>query len=374
MPPIGYLNDPVTRTIVRDPDRFPPVREIFRLMLTGAYSPRGLRDKATREWGLLTVKRRRIGGNPLSRSAIYRLLTNPFYAGVIRWQGKTYPGRHEPMITLEEFDCIQSLLGREGRPRPKVRAFAFTGVIRCGECAHAVTAEEKVNRFGSRYTYYHCTHQSEKAACRQPSVEVRDLERQILSDLESLRMPDEIHRWFLQMLRNEKESGRSETEERKRGLEAAVAANARKLTNLTSLRLRDLLSDEEFVAERESLRKEGLSLRQSLSRAEQGETPFEPLEKLASFSNRAASLFREGDPETKRLILEIVCSNPTLKDRKLNIDAKDPLLRLPKTRSNPNLWAAVDDVRTLLDEPEFLKMIGAISVLFGRVAEVRAAA
>src|SRR5579885_1507870 len=33
----GYLNDPATRTIVPDPERFPLVREMWELMLSGAY-------------------------------------------------------------------------------------------------------------------------------------------------------------------------------------------------------------------------------------------------------------------------------------------------------------------------------------------------
>src|SRR5258708_3173603 len=36
-PPIGYLNHPSTRTIVKDPQRFPPVRDIFDLMLSEGY-------------------------------------------------------------------------------------------------------------------------------------------------------------------------------------------------------------------------------------------------------------------------------------------------------------------------------------------------
>src|SRR5947209_14079807 len=39
-PPLGYLNDKTTRTIVKDPDRFPLVRQMFDLLLTGAYSAR----------------------------------------------------------------------------------------------------------------------------------------------------------------------------------------------------------------------------------------------------------------------------------------------------------------------------------------------
>src|SRR5207237_1132331 len=38
--PVGYLNDHATKTIIPDPDRFPLIRRMWELMLTGSYSPR----------------------------------------------------------------------------------------------------------------------------------------------------------------------------------------------------------------------------------------------------------------------------------------------------------------------------------------------
>ncbi len=65
--PIGYLNDRATKTITTDPDRFPLVRRMFELALTGAYS---LKDivRETRNWELRTLQRKRIGGRYLSRA------------------------------------------------------------------------------------------------------------------------------------------------------------------------------------------------------------------------------------------------------------------------------------------------------------------
>jgi DNA invertase Pin-like site-specific DNA recombinase len=156
MAKVGYLNDPVTHTIVADRDRLPLIRELWELMLTGSYSVRRIRD-IMEERGLRTVQRQRQGGRPLGLSSIYNVLTNPFYAGVIQWKGRLYPGKHPPIITMDEFECVQQMLGRPTKRRAKSREFAFTGMFRCGECGFAITAEEKTNRFGSQYTYYHCS-------------------------------------------------------------------------------------------------------------------------------------------------------------------------------------------------------------------------
>ena len=95
-------------------------------------------------------------------SGIYRIFSNPFYAGYIVYHGQWYPGKHDPMITLEEFDRAQTLLGRPGRAKPKRHEFAFTGLICCGACSGSVTAQEKHNRYGYRYVYYHCTNKKGK--------------------------------------------------------------------------------------------------------------------------------------------------------------------------------------------------------------------
>jgi hypothetical protein len=97
-------------------------------------------------------------------SNIYALFTNLFYYGEFEWprrSGNWFNGAHERMITPEEYDKVQILLGRKGRPRPKTHAFTFVGTMRCGECGMAITAEEKtkIQQNGNvhHYTYYHCT-------------------------------------------------------------------------------------------------------------------------------------------------------------------------------------------------------------------------
>jgi hypothetical protein len=65
----------------------------------------------------------------------------------------------------------------------KKHVFAYTGLIRCGTCAGGVTAEEKINLYGSRYVYYHCGHKKRAVVCREKSLEEHTLEEQIVAFL-----------------------------------------------------------------------------------------------------------------------------------------------------------------------------------------------
>ncbi len=286
-----------------------------------------------RHEGLRTKKRRKIGGAPLTLSGVYKIFNNPFYAGVLEWDGRTYAGKHPAMVTLDEFDRVQEILGNKRVARPKHFEFAYTGLIRCGECGFAVTAEEKTNRWGSMYTYYHCSRRRLDYRCRQPYVRLEDLESQIHEFLTEIAPPEDLHRWAIEQFERLGQDRRSQVGNRRQALEGALAANARELDTLTQLRLRDLLTDEEYVRQREALQRKRIGLTQNLERVAQHEDWFEPAKRLMSFNKSAVSAFADGDPRTKRFILTRVGSNLELRDEKLRIDAKKPFRRWTGTEN-----------------------------------------
>jgi DNA invertase Pin-like site-specific DNA recombinase len=346
--PLGYTNDRESRTMIPDPERFALVRRMWELVLTGVYSPRRIWEMATDDWGLTTPKRKRMGGGPITLSTVYKILANPFYAGVLEWEGKTYAGKHQPIVTIDEFDRVQEILGRPGRPRRKHYEFTYTGMIRCGECSLAVTAENKVNRFGSRYTYYHCTRRRRDYVCRQPSVELRALEAQVLDFLAEIALPEQTARFTIDRMERLAQSTTTDHASERQSIERALASVATQLRNLTRLRVRDVLDDAEFLEERAQLEREQIRLRHSLEQLSRGGSWFEPARALVFFNTGLVSRFERANPVEKRLVLQTVGSNPTLRDRKLLLEAKKPFRRWPKTPSNSQLWRYVQDVRTLI--------------------------
>ena len=329
MAPIGYLNDQVSKTIIRDPERFALLRKIFDLALTGAFSLRQIMEEA-RGWGLRTLQHKRIGGRPLTISGIHRILNNPFYAGLLLWSGEIHQGAQEPLITVAEFEQVQRLLRKPGKPTPHRRSFPFTGLIRCGECGFMVTAEDKVNRYGRRYLYYHCTKRRLDYRCRQRSVTSSQLDAVLREFLENLRVPEKLHRWAVEKVTKSRGDQREQAVQRTTSLQHACDATSRSLDNLTTLRVRELISEQEFVSQRKVLQQEQIRLRQELSIAKAGEQWFEPAETLISFSNRAVQWYEEGGDQTKRRIIQAVSSNLILKDQILSIEAKKPFTWLSK--------------------------------------------
>ncbi|MEK7185662.1 MAG: zinc ribbon domain-containing protein, partial [Patescibacteria group bacterium] len=319
--PLGYRNDRETRTMVPDPDRFELVRQMWQLMLTGAYTPHDIWHLATKRWGLCAMRRGRSTGAPIAKNVIYRMFGSPFYAGIIEYAGRSYPGKHRTVVTIDEFERVRNMLRRPIQCRRQRHEFAYTGLIRCGECGFAITAEHQTNRFGSKYVYYHCSKQKRDYECRQPYVSLRSLEQQIVDFLEGVSLPDRLHRWAVDRGRLSVAARAAEAEEQRRSAQAHLMSVENQLVNLTKLRVRDLLTDDEYLKQRQELEQERQRLAEMLARAAGTDPRFEPVELVSSFSNKAVFRFRSGNLRTKRLILSSVGSNLTLRDKKLSIQA-----------------------------------------------------
>ena len=76
--PLGYANDILTHTVVKDKERFRLVRKLFELYATGAYSMKDLQNTAI-SIGLFGKS-----GKVTSVSLVQHTLSNPFYYGVFR--------------------------------------------------------------------------------------------------------------------------------------------------------------------------------------------------------------------------------------------------------------------------------------------------
>ena len=320
MAPIGYLNgrsDAGEKIIIPDPVRFPIVQRLWKLLPSGGYSVPQLLRIATNEMGLRTLKRRRIGGSTLSVSGIYRIFSNSFYAGKIAYENLSYPGKHEPMISLAQFERAQALLGKSGRSRGKDHEFAYTGLMHCGACGGSITAENKRNRYGNRYVYYHCTHKMAHVPCREKCVEVKQLEGQILDFLRRISLDRKEVEQALTAVEEERTREHGLDSGIRESLEKALAACARSADTLTKLRYRELISDEEFVRQRAELNREELTLKERLATLDT-EDWIEPSRNLFLFSNRAVFWLTHGTTTEKRLILSTIGSNLTVKAKKLN--------------------------------------------------------
>lgn len=362
--PLGYLNDKSKergeRDIIVDPERFHLVRRMFELFLTGSYSVSKIRNIANTEWGLKTRQTKRMGGRPLSLSHIYNILTEPFYYGYFYWNGELIKGKHQTMIKAKEYDTVQSLLGRKGTPRLKHRDFAFTGLIRCGECDSMITAEEKrqircsacrfkfsylhcndcpkcntkIDSMKSpalrHYVYYRCS-KKKKRSCSQRYITLEELEKQIDQRLASIQISPEFRDWALGIVKDHQ--NKTEQESISDSLMKSYKSVEARLSNLLNLKLSPLnadgglLTDKEYAHQKALLIREKQQIEESMGHQEQSFDEWIKICKKAfNFAVYARCWFVEGDSEVKKAIISTLGSNQTLMNQKVLINQANPLL------------------------------------------------
>lgn len=393
----GYMNDKYaekgSKTLLPDPDRFPVVKQAWDMFLTGAYTVGQILEKLNGDWGYRTVLRKHTGGKPMCRSQMYRVFTDPFYYGEFEFpikSGRWFQGKHKPMITREEFDRAQVLLGRPGRPRPHNRPFSYTGIIYCGECGSMVTAEEKWQvvcsickfKFSSKhrtscpkcktevtemkcpkirhYVYYHCTKCKNKL-CSQPSIQEFELEKQIKDILSKIQISERFKHWAIKHL--------NELNEQEVGTQAAAIRNnqdaynnvVKQINNLVALKISPqnsdgtMLSDEEFKEQKATLMKEKEELNKKIhgddSRIDEW---VELSEKTFNFAIHAQYWFEKGDVGTKKEVFQALGSNFLLQDGILRLTLEKPfeIFEIAK-KEMPEVAPTFEPTKKGLSEAQF---------------------
>ncbi len=163
-------------------------------------------------------------------------------------------------------------------------------------------------------------------------------------------LPDRFHQWAVKRLELTMKAKKERHDAQKSSLLRAQATNARELDNLTKLRIRDLITDDEYVKQRQELERQQIGTTQRLEALRRDDARFEPAQSLIEFNKILLSRFTAGDFENKRLIVNIVGSNLVLKDKKLNIDARKPFRKWSPYVENSEMRAFVKDVRTFFWE------------------------
>lgn len=230
------------------------------------------------------------------------------------------------MISESDFHLAQLVIDNRSRPRAKFHTFAFTGLIRCGECGASITAEEKFKRQKNgnfhHYKYYQCTKRI-NPKCSQMPVREEILEKQITNVLENIHIPSSFHKWALKYLKEEQEKEVVDREEIIFSQQKQLEGNRRKLDNLLNMRINEEISIGEFESKKKELMQKKTKLEELLTDSnERVKSWFNRAEELFTFAETATKKFETGSLNQKREILACLGSNLTLMNRTLQIDVE----------------------------------------------------
>ena len=373
----GYLNytDPITKEtkIVVDEERLPLIEKAMRLLLTGSYTPMEVLRKLNNEWGYRTRVTRKNGAKPMAKSAFYRMLNDSYYFGLMVRKEGAVMGTHETIITKEEYDRIQVLLGSKGLPHQQKHEFAYKNVLKCGECGSSITAEHKwqiicpkcKTKFSKgrsaitcpkcetpihgmknykllHYVYYHCTKKA-YPNCTQGSITIKKLEKQIIDELKRFEISEQFKSWAIKHLNELNDCEIIDREHIRKNQQKAYDDCVKRIDSLLKLKISpqnvsgDVISEEEYIKQRKELLSEKESLLGSINNTDTRINKWLDLsEKTFNFACYARYWFEKGTLKDKTQILATLGSNLTIKDRKLCIGGEKPFYLIERGRDEVN--------------------------------------
>jgi site-specific DNA recombinase len=253
--PLGYLPTKTGKKTIPDrpdPRRFEPLKTAWQLFASGAYAKADI-VRLLENAGVLAYR-----GKAVSAQAIDHIFSNPYYAGVLRdpWTGAEYQGRHVPMVSRQDFAKVQQIIAMRNNSQPHHRAteeFPLRGLVRCPACQHPLTGSFSRGRSKS-YPYYSCF--AKDCPKRRQSHSAQTVHDEFLMFLRQLSVPRSTCLATLDEIRDAVAAEHEAAKNASRGLAEQCRNLDRQMQELIAMRASTLITDSEFVRQRDRIQRE----------------------------------------------------------------------------------------------------------------------
>jgi len=225
--PLGYRNNQLTRSIDVHDEKAKIVRHIFALYATGDHSLSSLRAASVAETGVR-----------ISRAYLETMLKNPFYIGDFVWRGERYKGSHEPLVSKEQFRCVQDVFAGHHKPKYRKHSFAFAGFLRCAHDGCTVTTELQKGR----YVYYRCS--QGRGKCSLPYMREEQVSELLAELLKNIYVPETIAQTIVDSLHADLRGSEKRRKEQLAGLEQRRTAVRTRMDKIYEDKLDGRIDDE----------------------------------------------------------------------------------------------------------------------------------
>ncbi len=296
-PPIGYktITENGKRIHVPDPKAARSMQKAFKLYLEPNQSIDTIHAKM-QEMGLVTRK-----GRCFSKSAVHRILKNPFYIGINRFNGKDYPGAQEPIIPEKIFNAVQEKMSR-GRPIKYTKHNpVLKNIMHCSICGKAITWQKQKGRL-----YGSC--QRDLDACKQRKfIKEEEVRKRIENMLVSLICPSErVIEWLIDLLRSDFQ----DTVDNRQQEIQAIETKIRRLETMDDMlyddKLAGLINQERYAKKHEELQTQLAETKKQLGGiSKEYEERYMEGVTIIELSQHASAFYRgeDKDNDEKRAIL-----------------------------------------------------------------------
>ncbi len=349
--PLGYKNQRKNNKgiVVIDKKISPFITLAFKKYSTGNYSLFRLISFLSKK-GLRTRT-----GKPLAHSTMNKILTNPFYYGLMQWKGQQKLGKHIPLISKRTFDLCQQVAAKHRNfiIRERKYDFLLRGVIFCDRCGQRYTAEYhydnvKFAKWDGKYGIYHC---AKRFPCDAPSVEVNELEGKVENYFQNIKFSKAFtNALVVKIKRYLKERKKEEDKERNR-----LMRRKNELTKKAEILLARLLDEtiepEDYKAQNPIIQNDIYCVNTELAKLDTNrEFDFDLLSEVLSITRNIPKTYSNSPVFLKRRYLNFFFNRINVDNKNIVSVEYSPLVaELIKQKSlilTSNLLPVLDSIRT----------------------------
>jgi hypothetical protein len=209
--PLGYRNHRTVdaegreiRTVIVDVERAPLIREAFTLYASGDWTVVSLADYLAGS-GLTTVPSPRLPSKPVTEGHLNKILINPYYKGLTKYQGVHYPGRHEALVDEVTWQRVQDVLATHlNGERTRKHPHFLKSTVYCGQCGERLMVQNSRSKTGDVYPYFYCTgRHAKRTVCTQRSVLIYEVERKIEEHYRRIQLEPTLRTGIEELVREE---------------------------------------------------------------------------------------------------------------------------------------------------------------------------
>ncbi len=325
--PLGYLNDPRTKTIQVDRKKSKIVLAAFELYsqnksrledISRFLFEHGIHTRPTKRWS-------ESGNRPLKKDQAKLILTNSFYYGHFRYGGEMYEGKHTPIVSKELYDRVQKVLALRGKSqRPIKQPQALCGLLKCGICGCSITAEVQTKKSGRKYVYYHCT--KKRGRCAGAYIREETLDTQLSELLSRFHLPRHWAEELNRMAEKDAADATQTTAASVQAMRAKIADLDGKIDRLTDLFVEQDIERADYLERKRALMSEKKSVQENILRLERNAAVWlEPMQKWIKDASSVDEAAHSYDlPSKKSTLQKIFGSNLTLHAREARGMPKSP--------------------------------------------------
>src|SRR3989338_1363608 len=323
--PLGYLNNKADKTIVVDPNRAKFIAKAFRLFATGRYTYVDMRRFLSQNKVFSRA------GKPIHLDSISRrILSNPFYYGLMNFGGELFAGNHLPLISKKLFDRCQKIVKQHSRQENSIKSgFDFLGLIKCRECGSSITAETHTKFYPRTnntvtYTYYRCS--KKKGKCNQRYTPKKELETQMRQIIQKVSLAPTAYKKFLACLEKNRQTAKLKSVAEINGLNNELKTIETKLDRLLNAYLDQLIDPQSYQDKKNELIQAKAGLQEKLKEINiTGNSWLEPFSNWTDQALHAWKTMRakNNGPELA-FMAKTVSSNLFLDNQKLLVNYVSP--------------------------------------------------